>query len=295
MRFFVPNGFNLRALALALVAAWAVLCGQANAQFSPGFTGWTEFADSGSSAGGVVDFAVYTNTGADGSNWETQLGLTNSIASAGVLDANGGNTVDSTASFVFFYEVVNTAPATGNGSIANFNVNSYSTPYSSGGWLNNYVFNDTAITNTHPYIGTQPTGTPPDNQQYYYPSVSGQSLNATPFTNSGVTTTAPTGVASLGGAGNGGSATFQWTTFFGRHLLAASGYSPVLFLTSNTGPSYAPGSLSGTTGLNPSDGNIPTQAPEPATLLMWGAGALGLAWVSRRRHKFAGKNAVTPA
>lgn len=290
MRFVVSDLFKLRAIALPLVAVFAALCSQANAQFQPGFTGWTEFADSGSSAGGVVDFAVYQNTGADGGNWESQLGLSSSIASNGVLDSNGGNTVDSTAQYVFFYEVVNTAPAAGNGSIANFNVNSYTTPYTSGGWLNNYVFNDTAVTNTHPYIGTQPTGTPPDNQQYYYPSVMGQSLDsATPFTNSGVTTTAPTGVASLGGAGGGGAATFQWTTFFGNHLLAASHYSPVLFLTSNTTPSYAPGSLSGTSGMNPSDGNIPTQAPEPATLLMWGAGAVGLAAMIRRRRSPAAR------
>lgn len=288
MRLVVSNLMKPRALSLSLVAALAAICGQANAQFQPGFTGWTEFADSGSSAGGVVDFAVYQNSGADGGNWVSQLGLSSSIASAGVLDSNGGNTVDSTAQFVFFYEVVNTAPAAGNGSIANFNVNSYTTPYTSGGWLNNYVFNDTAVTNTHPYIGTQPTGTPPDNQQYYYPSVMGQSLDsAMPFTNSGVTTTAPTGVASLGGAGGGGAATFQWTTFFGNHLLAASHYSPVLFLTSNTTPSYSAGSLSSTSGMNASDGNIPTQAPEPATLLMWGAGALGLAAMIRRRRKLA--------
>ncbi|HJT35494.1 MAG TPA: PEP-CTERM sorting domain-containing protein [Pirellulales bacterium] len=288
MRFVTSNLLRPRALALPLVAAWAALCGPANAQFQPGFTGWTEFADAGSSAGGVVDFAVYQNTGADGGNWVSQLGLGSSIASAGVLDSSGGSTVDSTASYVFFYEVVNTAPAAGNGSIANFNVNSYTTPYTSGGWLNNYVFNDMAVTNTHPYIGTQPTGTPPDNQQYYYPSAMGQSLDsATPFTNSGVSTTAPTGVASLGGADNGGQATFQWTTFFGNHLLTANHYSPVLFLTSNTTPSYAPGSLSSTSGMNPSDGNIPTQAPEPATLLMWGAGALGVAVMIRRRRKLA--------
>lgn len=290
MRFVVSNLLKLRAL--ALIAGWAVLCGQANAQFMPGFTGWTEFADAGSSAGGVVDFAVYANTG--GGNWVSQLGLTSDLA--GVADASGGSTVDSTASYVFFYEVVNTAPAAGNGSIANFNINSYSNPYSSGGWLNNYVFNDAAVTNTHPYIGTQPVGTPPDNQQYYYPSVSGQSLDSTtPFTNSGVSTTAPTGVASLGGAGNGGSATFQWTTFFGNHLLTASHYSPVLFLTSNTAPSYAPGSLSGTTGLNASDGNIPTQAPESATLLMWGAGALGLTFMIRRRRKQVARGDVALA
>lgn len=290
MRFVVSDLFKLRAIALPLVAVFAALCSQATAQFQPGFTGWTEFADSGSSAGGVVDFAVYQNTGADGGDWTQQLGLTNSIASAGVLDSNGGSTVDSTAQYVFFYEVVNTAPAAGNGSIANFNVNSYSNPYSSGGWLNNYVFNDTAVTNTHPYIGTQPTGTPPDNQQYYYPSSSGQSLDpTTPFTNSGVSTTAPADVASLGGAGGGGAATFQWLNInnLGFHLLGASHYSPVLFLTSNTGPSYAPGSLSSTSGLNPSDGNIPTQAPEPATLLMWGAGALGLTLMIRRRRKLA--------
>lgn len=287
MRFIVSDLLKLRALALSLVALSAVLCSQANAQFMPGFTGWTEFADAGSSAGGVVDFAVYDNSG--GGNWVTQLGLTSDLA--GVADANGGSTVDSTASYVFFYEVVNTAPATGNGSIGNFNVNSFSNPYSSGGWLNNYVFNDTAVTNTHPYIGTQPTGTPPDNQQYYYPSVSGQSLDSTtPFTNSGVTTTAPAGIGSLGGTQGGGAATFQWLSFGGFHLLTAGHYSPVLFLTSDTRPTYSGGSLSATSGLNPSDGNIPTQAPESATLLMWGAGVLGLTFMIRRRRKSAGKD-----
>lgn len=288
MRFMVSNLLKSRALALLFVVFWAVTCSQANAQFQPGFTGWTEFADAGSSAGGVVDFAVYKNDGNNGGDWTQQLGLTGALT--GVVDSNNGNTVDSTAQYVFFYEVVNTAPAAGNGSIANFNVNSYTTPYTSGGWLTNYVFNDAAVTNTHPYIGTQPTGTPPDNQQYYYPSVMGQSLDsATPFTNSGVTTTAPLTVSSLGGSGGGGGeATFQWLNFGpNNHLLTANHYSPVLFLTSNTTPSYAPGSLSSTGGSHPSDGNIPTQAPEPATLLMWGVGAFGLTLMIRRRRKLA--------
>jgi hypothetical protein len=264
------------ALAACLVEI-ALIANSASAGFMPEFTGWTMMSDT--SASGVVDFAVYQN--AAGHNWETDLGLNATVA--GVVDSSGGSTVDATASYVFFYEVV----TTGTTALSQLSVPSYSTPYSSGGYLSGTVFNDAdgAVgPSANKYIGPNPSGTPPDNQQYYYPSQSGQSLALSPFTNSGVSPKFPGGGIDLGG--NAGlfqdQAVFQFNL---ANLLSAGRYSTVLFLTSNTSPTYANGSVSG--GALSSDGNIPTQAPEPTTLAMWGLGALGLALALLRRKRVA--------
>jgi hypothetical protein len=106
-----------------------------------------------------------------------------------------------------------------------------------------------------------------------------------PFTNASVSPVDPTGLASLGGASSMGTATFLWTILFGNALLGQNAYSPVLFYTSNSAPVYAGGSISDPSGLNPSNGGIPGQAPEPATLLMWSMGAIGCLITARHRSR----------
>lgn len=243
-------------------AAWPVVT---QAGFLPQYTGNTQMSDAGASAGGVVDFAVYQNP--TGHNWAADLGVTSALSGSGA---------DTTASYVYFYEVVNTAPNAGNGMIAHFNVGNSGTPFTSGGWLNGYVFND-ANNNavgppSNPFLGPAASGDDPFTNQ---PSHSGVTLGTPPFTNDGVSPTNPTGVASLGGDGGGATATFLWTILFGNSLLNQNSYSPVLFFTSGASPAYADGSISGSSGLNPADGGIPSQAPEPTALVMWGLGTLG--------------------
>ena len=259
-------------LAGIVLTAWPAAL---QAGFLSQYTGNTQMSDSGASVGGVVDFAVYQNPA--GHNWAADLGLTSA------LSGTGGGSPDTSAGYVYFYEVVNTAPNAGNGSIAHFNVGNTDAPFTSGGWLKGYVFNDAnnkAVgPPSNPFLGPAASGDDPFNNQ---PSHSGVSLGSPPFTNSGVSPTDPTGVASLGGSGSANTATFLWTILFGNSLIGQNSYSPVLFFTSSNSPMYGIGSISDPSGLNPADGGIPSQAPEPATLLMWSIGALGCLVVARK-------------
>lgn len=243
------------------------------------YTGNTQMSDSGASVGGVVDFAVYQNP--TGQNWETDLGISSAVTGSGV---------DATAAYVYFYEVVNTAPNAGNGLIAHFNVGNSGTPFTSGGWLKGYDFND-ANNNavgppSNPFLGPAASGNDPFSNQ---PSHSGVSLGSPPFTNNGLSPTNPMGVAALGGPGSGGTATFLWTILDGNSLLGQNSYSPVLFFTSDMSPVYANGSISDSSGLNPADPGVPSQeAPEPATLGIWALGALVVGrkhWADALRHR----------
>ena len=244
------------------LAAWPAA---AQAGFLSQYTGNTQMSGSGTSVGGVIDFAVYQNP--TGHNWAADLGVTSALSGSGI---------DTTANYVYFYEVVNTAPDPGDGMIGHFNVGDGGTPFTSGGWLNGYVFNDAANKPvgppSNPFLGPAASGDDPFANQ---PSHSGVTLGSPPFTNDGVVPTNPTGVASLGGVAGGGTATFLWTILFGNSLLGQNSYSPVLFFTSGSSPGYTDGSISGSSGLNPADGGIPGQAPEPATMVMWGLGSLG--------------------
>ena len=262
-----PSAVLSAILAVLVLAASPPLV---RAGFIPAFTGNTQMSDAGATVGGVVDFAVYQNP--TGDNWVTDLGLTSAVSGG----SSGGGSVDTGASFVYFYEVVNTAPNAGDGTIAHFNVGNSSTPFTSGGWLQGYVFND-ANGNAvgppgNPFLGPAASGDDPANN---LPSTSGVNLGDPPFTNVGVTPTNPTGVASLGGSANGGTATFLWTILFGNALIGQNGYSPVLFFTSDKSPVYAMGSISDPSGLNAADGGVPSQAPEPATIVLFSMTALG--------------------
>lgn len=263
------------ALVLLLAAGPAI----AQAGFLSQYTGNTQMSGAGTSASGVVDFAVYQNP--TGHDWVADLGLSSAVTG----QLSGGGVVDTSANYVYFYEVVNTAPS-GNGMISIFNVGNAGVPFTSGGWLRGYVFadaNNNAVGPTgNPFLGPAASGDDPFTDQ---PSNSGVNLGNPPFTNTGVSPTDPTGVASLGGASSMGTATFLWTILFGNALLGQNAYSPVLFYTSNSAPVFVSGSISDSSGLNPSDGGIPGQAPEPATLLMWSIGAIGCLMTARHRSR----------
>jgi hypothetical protein len=265
------------------IAALALLLGTspitAEAGFLSQYTGNTQMSGAGTSASGVIDFAVYQNP--SGHNWAADLGLSSAVTG----QLSGGGVVDTSANYVYFYEVVNTAPS-GSGMISIFNIGNAGIPFTSGGWLRGYVFSDASNNAVGPvgnaFLGPAASGDDPFTGQ---PSNSGVSLGNPPFTNTDVSPTDPTGVASLGGASSMGTATFLWTILFGNALLGQNAYSPVLFYTSNSAPVYAGGSISDPSGLNPSDGGIPGQAPEPATLLIWSMGAIGCLITARHRSR----------
>lgn len=263
----------------ALMLLLAIAPAAAKAGFLTQYTGNTQMSGAGTSASGVVDFAVYQNP--TGHNWVADLGLSSAVTG----QLSGGGVVDANANYVYFYEVVNTAPS-GNGMISIFNVGNAGIPFTSGGWLRGYVFSDASNNAVGPvgnaFLGPAASGDDPFTNQ---PSNSGVSLGNPPFTNASVSPVDPTGLASLGGASSMGTATFLWTILFGNALLGQNAYSPVLFYTSNSAPVYAGGSISDPSGLNPSNGGIPGQAPEPATLLMWSMGAIGCLITARHRSR----------
>jgi hypothetical protein len=268
----------VRALAVLIAgAAFGAGPESACAGFLPQYTGNTQMSDSGATVGGVVDFAVYQNP--SGHNWAADLGITPALTGSGA----GGGAVDTSASFVYFYEIVNTAPNPGDGTIGIFNVGNTETPFTSGGWLKGYVFADASNNAVgppgNPFLGSPPGGDDPSNSA---PSTSGVTLGTPPFTNSGVSPTDPTGVASLGGSSSAGMATFLWTILFGNALIGQNAYSPVLFFTSDKAPSYGPGFIADPSGLNGADGGIPSQAPEPGTLLMWGLGGIAFVIMAKK-------------
>lgn len=273
------------AFALGLSAAPS-----AQAGWVAGFTGNT-LMTSGTTSG-IVDFAVWQTdtTGPNANNWEAQLGVTPTSAAAPA--------VDTSAAYVYFYEVVNV----GTSNYGDLFVNSWATtPYTSGGYLPQTVFQDSSGNAIGPaakqYLGPTPSG--PD-QVTNNPSVvaSNTTLNTPPSTPAPFVTDVnaihPLAVTSLGGFGSpGNAADINWANVnlgppfnINTEQLSAGSYSTVVFLTSDTGPTYSAGSLreNSVAGVI-ATGGIPTQSPEPATLAMWGLGAIGFGLVARRRKK----------
>jgi len=231
------------------------------------FTGYTQMSDS-SSATDVVNFAVYNNTSG---NWATALGVT---PTAGA---------DTAASYVYMYEVVNNGGASSK--IGDFNISSYDQPYTSSGFLSGTVFSDGAAVGPagNQFLGANPGSMPADDPVNNSPSVSG--VAAPTFAASGGAVN-PLG-SNPGGPGNGDFASFIFLNFSAQQTLTSGLFSSVLFLTSNVAPTYSEGQVLNISNSSFSDGGIPTQAPEPTTLAIWGLGTLGLALVARRRMQQA--------
>jgi PEP-CTERM motif-containing protein len=271
------DGKSLAYAGLLACIAFLSQPAHAEAGFIGGFVGNTLMTNGTTS--GIVDFAVYQNDGTMGGNWTLQLGI------SGVATDGFGSGIDTTAQYVYFYEVVNV----GSTKYGDLFVNSYSNPYSSGGWLLGKVFNeavDGAVgPATNRYLGTIPTG--PDSSGIH-PSANDGVLS-TPLTSSFISdgsTVRPLAINTLGGGGV--PADFAWVNFplAGTTQLSPAQYSPVLFLTSNTAPTYASGGLQSTSGT--ASAGIPSEAPEPGTLAIWGLGLATFGIVSARRRSRTG-------
>lgn len=263
--------FNAKSVA---VSCLAVACGllfqpaRADAGWLSGFSGWTMMSDSGT-ATEVVNFAVYNNTSGD---WATTLGVT---PTAGA---------DTSATYVYMYEVVNVGGATSK--IGYFNINSGDLPYTSAGWLSGKVFTDGSPVGPsgNQYLGTDPGSTPPDDKVDGSPSFSGLTLTGSPFV-SNVSAVDPF-AADAGGISNSDVASFGFLSGLTQTLISGK-FSSVLFLTSNTNPNYSAGSVLNTQTFATSNGDVPTQAPEPGTLAIWGFGLAGLGLIAARRRQKA--------
>ncbi len=256
-------------MASAVCLAVALLPAPAKAGFLTSFTGYTQMSDA-PTATEVVNFAVYQNLGG---NWATQLGVT---ASPGA---------DLTAQYVYMYEVVNNGGATSR--IGFFNVNSYDGAYTSSGFLSGTVFSDGSAVGpaANRYLGPNPGSMPPDDPVNNRPSVSGVSAPTFVANGSAVNPSA----SNTGGASNSDFATFGFLSGVTQTLTSGL-FSSVLFLTSDIPPTYSEGQVLNFSNSQSSDGGIPTAAPEPATLAMWGLGTLGFAFVARRRKLLSAKS-----
>ena len=185
------------------------------------------------SANAVVNFAVYQNP--SGHNWTTDLGL--SPTSGGVFLPDGP--VDTTAPYVYLYQVVNT----GTSPLELLQIGVNPNEVTSSGYIGGQVFTDAngLITNLNPYLGT--------------PNPSSQPLeaggNGVPTSLGGLTGTgSAAGVAPVfesfspgpGGtlspnASSAGVITYTFSPV-PNFSINIGGYSTLLFLTSSSPYTY---------------------------------------------------------
>src|SRR5207248_406366 len=144
------------------------------AGFLSGFTGYSQMSDFATSDG-IVNFAVYQNNGTT-QNWATDLsGGGNPTIVTPLLP--GGGIPDTTAAYVYFYQVVNNNPVPPDSNLSAFYVSlGVSTPYTSAGYLSATVFSDASGAvgpAGNQFLGPEPTGTVPDDVVNGVPSQSG--------------------------------------------------------------------------------------------------------------------------
>jgi hypothetical protein len=240
----------------------------AHADFLAAFTGNSQMTDqSGTPPGaqGVVSFAVYAN--AAGHNWAADLGLP-------VTPLPDGNILDLMARYVYMYQVVNIGVP--GPTIENFKVSG--TNWTSGGYLLSTVFTDAAGHVNFPNTGLGPNPVA-DDPIDGVPSAAGPFL--TGFAPDGASVNPTDTDLAFGGDGNG------FTTFsFVIPTIPSEGWSSVVFLTSDSPPSYLPGTIQD--GGVTSDGDIPSSVPEPASMVMAALGIAGCGSVfGWRRRKVA--------
>ncbi len=279
--------FRLHWMWLALAGISSLLvAAPLNAGFLTSNTGNSQLSDSASSDG-IVNFAVYQNTGGSG-DWVTDLGL------AGIALFLDG--LDTSAQYVLFYQLVNTNPVgTADPSLTTLRVSTGGSAYTALGYLNNRVFTDSdgekvgAIGNR--FLGTE--GPKPDDVVDGTPSESGVALAALPFAFQGSARNPLTGERDAG-LGPDSFASWLWPAGSLAGPVTPNGFSTVVFVTTNNAI-LSGGKSEIQDGAVPSDGDAPMQSavqaelPEPASLIVWGLGVglAGFVVVAQRRRKQA--------
>ena len=241
----------------------------ASAAFLPAFSGYTQMSDFGISDG-LINFSVYQNNGTTG-NWITDLALTGSPPVPVTL----AGATTGLEKFVYFYEVVNNNPIAPEANLTQYYVYSGPSPYLSAGYLVANVFRDDGgavgpAGNEFLVTGADPP--PPPDASTGAPShsgadsVPGSPPDTPPFFVANGGTTAPTAASTGGAPDNFAKFFFLASTPLGipPNGIGTAGFSPVLFLTSDVGPTYDEGNLRDGGAI--SNGGVPVQAPEPNTL-----------------------------
>lgn len=125
---------GIHRFSLAAVALLSVCSGSARAEFLAPFTGHSQFGAGNPNADGVVNFAVYRNTDGD---WTDDFGRSFMRA----LEQLSHSTIDRSAPYVYFYQVVNSAPAGGNSELTGLLIaRTFDDSFTSFGFAEEFVF-----------------------------------------------------------------------------------------------------------------------------------------------------------
>jgi len=280
---------------LAVVAAVMVAPAAARADYLTGFTGFSVVPNATSSTipDGVVNLAVYDNqSGVQGKNFLNDIGTSKTTVQG--LDGTGTSTIDTSARYVYLFEVVNTSNSSTNQPITGLNIQVDPNYVTGFGVLKNQVFAESGTllgpggTNTRLDGATADVGTPANG-------------TTTPLGGSGnvnlVSAAAAVNDLSNVQAGIISTSLFQQPTppLLGFKLNVGTpsatdlttGYSTILFFTSNVAPVFrlgATASTDSTGGTVFAIGQVPSPnpTPEPGTMALLAFG-LPLAGVGYRR------------
>ncbi|PQO29798.1 hypothetical protein DTL21_27580 [Bremerella cremea] len=245
------------------------------AGFLPGFSGNSVMGMPGASGDATVSFSVYETTDSD---WTNDFGVPFQSA----ITALGGTSLVSDASYVFFYQVVNTNPnPSANDPLSNFRVSSAS-EFNSFGTVNGFVFNDAdgAVgPTTNPSLGS--SASPIDMVLDGVPSESGVVPSGSGFAANGSAVGAPGITASYLSSVD--------ELRFTLPSVAPNAYTSILFATVSgnfTIPPVVYGKGMSLDGVA-TYGDIPTPTPVPAGLALLFTGLPGVLGMFFWRRKQA--------
>ncbi|HEX6960765.1 MAG TPA: hypothetical protein VF175_02780, partial [Lacipirellula sp.] len=238
----------------------------ASAGFLSNYSGNSQFQfDGAATSDGIVNFAVYHNPG--GGDWTDDFGLpAGTIQQLFEPSGSGqsvGNGLDTTAEYVYFYQIVNTDPNTSDESelkSLELFLPGTTSMITSAGYLDDYVFDDGGPTGPtgNARLGTFTDTTAADDVPGdATPSESGAVPSGSGFVAHG-------SAVEPDNADEIGSSTIEFN-FTAQVPIPPGGFSSVFFLTSFGAPIYHPELLED--GDN-THADIPIPNPEPSSVAM---------------------------